>query len=163
MSCQLKLIDEIKEKNSIINNIFQLRTRLLRATKRKTKYYVNKILRLVTSKKDQRIASGLTNNRIVAGDKVTVKSKIEIKKMLNEHEKYKGCLFIDEMYEYCDEIHTVLKEVKFFFDEAKQSFCKCNDMVILEGVTCSGRQRIYSVSCDRQCFFYWHKAWLKKL
>jgi hypothetical protein len=34
-------------------------------------------------------------------------------------------------------------------------------MVILEGVLCSGRQRLYSVSCDRNCFFFWHAEWLQ--
>jgi hypothetical protein len=93
---------------------------------------------------------------------VRVHTAEDIRGMLDDHEKYKGCLFIDEMFEHCGKTYKVLKEIDWFFDEAKQKMCKAKNAVILEGVLCSGRQRLYRVSCDRNCFFFWHKDWLEK-
>ena len=48
-------------------------------------------------------------------------------------------------------------------DEAKQKMCKCKDIVLLEDVLCSGRQKLYFEDCDRCCFYFWHKDWLVSL
>ncbi len=163
MSCQVTTIDSIKQKNTWINDLLQIRVKILRPAKRKLIYLKNRIYRSITP-------SRMSENKIVpdtihlcSGKMVRVRSESEIRSMLDEREKYRGCLFIDEMFEYCGNEYKILKVIDNFFDEAKQKMCKCKDTVILEGVVCSGRQRLYSVSCDRNCFFFWHKDWLKKV
>jgi hypothetical protein len=163
MSCQLTCIDEIKQKNSTIDNLLQTRVKILRPGKRKAIFLRNKLLHILKPKKNRENTLSPDQTIINPGDIVKVRSKGEIRSMLDDHEKYKGCLFIDEMYEHCDKTYKVLKTASYFFDEAKQKMCKGKDTVILEGVVCSGRQRLYSVSCDRNCFFFWHKAWIEKI
>lgn len=97
------------------------------------------------------------------GDIVRVRSKEKILQGLDPFNKMEGCLFMNQMWEYCGKKFKVLKLINNFFDEFKQKMCKCRDTVILDGVVCSGRQRLYSVSCDRSCFFFWHTAWLQKV
>jgi len=163
MSCQLTLVNELKQKNSWSNNLFQVRVKLLRPAKRKAIFFKNKISNLLGAKKRTTVEFGIDKYLISSGEMVRVRSKREIRSMLDTHEKYKGCLFIDEMYEHCDNTYRVLKTANYFFDEAKQKMCKAKDTLILEGVVCSGRQRLYSVSCDRNCFFFWHRDWLQRM
>ena len=103
------------------------------------------------------------NQDIKEGNIVKVRPKEEIQKELDDAGKYGGCWFIDEQYEYCDKKFKVAKKVDYFFDEAKQKMVKCKNIYFLDGVLCSGRQRLYSVSCDRYCFLFWHAAWLEKV
>ena len=162
MKCQLKGIDDLKKQNSWINNLLQFRVRFLRTTKRKAIFVKNRVNRSLGKHRIE--APPLpTQVPICPGDMVRVRSKEEIRSMLDDHEKYKGCFFIDEMYEHCGKAFKVLKQVDWFFDEAKQKLCRCKDNVLLEGVVCSGRQRLYSESCDRNCFFFWHHDWLDKI
>lgn len=162
MSCQLTSIDEIKQNNTRVNNILQIRVKMLRPAKRNLIFLKNRISRSIkpTWKSEKSIA--LDKVQLRPGDMVKVRCEDEIRSMLDDHEKYKGCLFIDEMFEHCDKFYTVFKNIEYFFDEARQKMCRCKDTVILEGAVCSGRQRLYSVSCDRNCFFFWHQDWLKK-
>ena len=163
MTCQLTNIDEIKQKNSRIDDLLQTRVKIMRPGKRKAIFLRNKLSHILSAKRKRENTVSLDQSVIDPGDRVKVRSKKEIRSMLDDHEKYKGCLFIDEMYEHCDHTYRVLKTANYFFDEAKQKMCKAKDTVILEGVVCSGRQRLYSVSCDRNCFFFWHKDWLQKV
>jgi hypothetical protein len=163
MTCQLTSINDIKKQNSWVNNLLQIRVKILRPAKRKAKFLRNRFLRILNPRNQKTIPIIVPSSDIGPGDIVKVRSVQEILNMLDDHEKYKGCLFIDEMYEHCDKTYKVLKTANYFFDEAKQKMCKAKDSVILEGVVCSGRQRLYSVSCDRNCFFFWHKAWIEKI
>jgi hypothetical protein len=97
------------------------------------------------------------------GDKVRARSREEILHVLDEEGKYRGCKFMRGMYDHCGKTYRVLKNVDYFFDEARQKMVKTKDLVILEGATCSGQQRLYFNRCDRNCFFFWHKAWLEKI
>lgn len=162
MSCQLTNIKNIGSKNNWLNNILQLRVKIFRNLKRELVFIKNKILNLISQRKDNNTVCH-TNQNLSKGDIVKVKSATEIKSMLDTREKYKGCRFIDEMYEYCGHTYRVLKIVDHFYDEAKRKVCKCKNTVLLEGVTCSGRQKLYSYSCDRNCFFFWHVDWLDKI
>ena len=95
-------------------------------------------------------------------DRVRVRSREEILSSLDEEGKYGGCKFMRGMYGHCGKTYRVLKNVDFFFDEARQKMVKTKDLVILEGAICSGQQRLFFNRCDRNCFFFWHKAWLEK-
>ena len=163
MLCQLKSIDDMKRKNSRINDLLQNRVKILRSAKRKAIFFKNKVFRILIPFNKKTGANNINKNPILLGDIVRVRSQQEIRSILDYYEKYMGCLFIDEMYEHCGKICKVLKTVDYFFDEAKQKMTKCKDIVILEEVQCSGRQRLYRESCDRSCFFFWHKDWLQKI
>jgi hypothetical protein len=43
-----------------------------------------------------------------------------------------------------------------------QKLIKCSNVVLLEDVICSGRRTLHNVRCDRNCFLFWHTAWLEK-
>ena len=161
MDCKLKYLDGFKEPNSWINNLLQIRVKILRPGKRRMKFIKNRIFHGIIGRKPNTL-NGVDQKSIVPGDIVRVRSKKEIRSLLDDHEKYMGCLFIDEMYEHCNKTYKVVKEMKCFYDEAKQKMVKTKGIFALEGVLCSGRQRLYSVSCDRCCFFFWHKDWLEK-
>lgn len=103
------------------------------------------------------------NHHIGPEDKVRVRPRKEILQGLDDEGKHGGCKFMRGMYEHCGKTYRVLKNVDFFFDEARQKMVKTKDLVILEGATCSGQQRLYVNRCDRNCFFFWHKAWLEKI
>lgn len=163
MSCQLTNIQDTVQKNTNLNDILQLRVKILRSFKRNLIFLKNRIFRILKLKRRAVIPNDIGKIDICPGDIIVVRSRDEIQSMLDDREKYKGCFFIDEMYEHCEKQYKVLKEIKFFFDESKQKGCKCRNTVILDGVVCSGRQRLYSSSCDRMCFFFWHTSWLKKV
>ena len=162
MFCQLTSINGLKQKNSWINDLLQIRVKMMRPTKRRVIFIKNKLFRALLPREGETVQD-FEKVPVSPGEIVRIRSKREIRSMLDNHEKYKGCLFIDEMYEHCGKTYKVLKAVSYFFDEARQKMCKCKDTVILEGVVCSGRQRLYSIGCDRNCFFFWHKDWLKKV
>src|SRR5512137_1847472 len=102
MTCQLTNIDECKQKNSRINDLLQTRVKIMRPGKRKAVFLRNKLFRISSPIKKTEKKVSLDQSVIDPGDRVKVRSKKEIRNMLDSHEKYKGCLFIDEMYEHCD-------------------------------------------------------------
>lgn len=161
--CQLTDISDMGRKNSFINNLFQVRVKILRKSKRRFIFIKNRVFKILKLKSFAANKADFDHSNIQAGDKVRIKSKKEIENLLDEWNKYQGCLFIDEMYEYCGKTYKVLKIIDHFFDEARQKMYRCKDTVILDGVVCSGRQRLYKVGCDRQCFFFWSIAWLEKV
>lgn len=162
MACQLTNIKDMRSKNSWLSDVFQLRVKVLRKLKRELIFLKNNLLKIMTKRKDNGNLHHSEQN-LAVGDIVRVKGAAQIWRMLDTREKYKGCRFIDEMYEYCDRTYRVLKIVDYFYDETKRKICKCKNMVLLEGVVCSGRQRLYSYSCDRSCFFFWHVDWIDKI
>jgi len=103
------------------------------------------------------------NRAIGPEDRVKVRSRDEILSALDDEGKRGGCKFMRGMSEHCGKTYRVLKNVDFFFDEARQKMVKTKDLVILEGATCSGQQRLYFNRCDRNCFFFWHKEWLERI
>ena len=135
---------------------------LIRSLRRKSVRFVKQVL---GEDKIEANCGTLDHNTcpdIRPGDVVRVRSKNEIRKLLDTEGKTRGCSFTHEMYQYCGRKFRVLKAVESFFDESRQKMCRCRDTVILEGALCSGRQRLYFMKCDRNCFFFWKTDWLKK-
>lgn len=163
MRCQLTNIPELRLKNSRFNNLFQFRIKLVWAAKKKLLLIKNKLFNSVIAKSKQVDFGKAVQTKIVSGDIVKVLSKEEIYNILNDRGATRGCVFTPEMYERCGKTHKVLKRVDWFYDEAKEKMCKCKDIVLLEGAVCSGRRKIFSEDCDRNCFQFWHVSWLKKV
>ena len=162
MCCQLKNIHNIRTENSWLNNLFQIRIKTLWYLKKTAIILKNKLRRyMLQSKKELSVKYELS--QLKAGDFVKVHSKKEITTTLDDSGGTKGCMFTPEMYKHCNKIYKVLKTIDYFYDEVKQRMCKCKDLVILEGIVCSGRRRLFKQSCDRNCFNFWHAAWLKKI
>ncbi len=162
MSCQLQEIREIEVPNSHLNDLFQVRVKILRKMKRIALFAAN-TLSGTKARRDPSALRGAGPDDLRPGDSVRVRSKEEINSTLNAWGEYRGCRFIDEMYDYCGKSFTVLKQVDYFYDEVSRKLRRCRDTVVLSGALCSGRQRLYSVSCDRNCFFFWQTAWLEKI
>jgi hypothetical protein len=61
------------------------------------------------------------NNKvpIKPGDTVKVLPRDKIIRLLDYRGIYKGCPFIEEMYDHCDKEYKVLKEASYFYDEVK--------------------------------------------
>ena len=86
----------------------------------------------------------------------------EIKGTLDRFRKTRGCTFQDRMYECCGKEFRVCEKVDYFFDEAKQKFCKCKNIFLLEGSYCNGKTA-YLRPCERNCFYFWNINWIEKL
>lgn len=97
------------------------------------------------------------------GDIVRVRSREQIKALLSGDDANRRCAFMHEMYQYCGRELQIMKFVESFFDEAKQRTCKCRETVILEDAVCSGKQRLYRMKCDRNCYFFWRTDWLERV
>lgn len=152
--CQLEYVDAIGSENGWLNDKVQFWIRKLR-------YYKRVLSRIRYT--PQPCSIPLENHEdIQSGDLVRVRSRDEIKSALDKSRKTKGCTFQVGMYDCCGREYRVLKRVDYFFDEAKQKFCKCKNIFLLEGSNCTGTTA-YLRPCDRNCYFFWHVAWLKKI
>lgn len=163
MSCQLKKLNELGQKNVWLNNLFQKRIKLIWSFKRNVIFIKNKILHIFMLKGNIRPQTEIKKNKFAPGDLVRVRSKLEIQNILDDWGGSNGCCFIPEMYAHCGKTYKVLKAIDYFFDEFRQKMCKCKSLVILEGVVCSGHRRLFNDDCDRSCFLFWHTSWLEKL
>jgi hypothetical protein len=93
------------------------------------------------------------------GELVEVRSQEEIRKTLDEDGRFKGLVFMPEMYEYCGKRLKVYKRVERFILENTGEMRKMKDTVLLDGAFCDG----WGGVCDRSCFFFWREAWLRRV
>jgi hypothetical protein len=103
------------------------------------------------------------NESLKAGDLVQVLSWEEISKLLNEKNETQGLAFMPGMEKYCGTQAKVMRRVNYIFDESKRVMRKIKNVVLLEGVICSGEGMFSSEGCERACFLFWKEAWLKKI
>jgi hypothetical protein len=96
-----------------------------------------------------------------AGDLVRVRSRDEIQATLNSWNELKGCLFMEEMWQYCGTTQRVLKQVKRFVDERDYRVKRAKGLILLEGLICEGTPDYGR--CDRACFYFWRAEWLEKV
>lgn len=159
--CQLKKASEVTERLSRIENLMQRRVYLLRTSKRSATHHMNRLVRLLWDRRDSDHSPVKRDIPTERGAVVRVRKADEIRATLDDDNKRHGCMFIGEMYQYSDRTFRVFKRIDAFYDEAKKRMCRTRNIVALEGVHCSGRQRLYKRSCDRACFFFWHTDWLE--
>lgn len=96
-------------------------------------------------------------------DLVRVRSAKSIYHNLDSLNKRDGCLFMNQMIEYCGQQFKILKVVNNFFDEYRNKMFKTKSpLYILDGLTCDGQVESFEQKCDRTCYFFWHEEWLEK-
>lgn len=97
------------------------------------------------------------------GEIVKVRSKEEIAKSLDWFNKLDGCLFMDQMWEYCGQRFKILKIVRNFFDEYKYKMYRPRvPLYLLESLICKGEVKSFGKQCDRSCYLLWHEDWLEE-
>lgn len=157
--CQINTIEEmgVNDYSIKINKNFGIILRLSglilfikEIRKFKKMKYLNKVLSPITSD-------------LKPGDLVRVRSKKQILQTLDINNKLEGCLFMEEMWQYCMSQHKVLKRVNYFFDERGAKMYKARNVVLLERVHCSGKQGNLMPNCDRNCYVFWKESWLEKI
>ena len=94
------------------------------------------------------------------GDLVKVRSRQEIKELLDWERKTQGLLFAEAMWRYCGKQFRVIQVVNRIVVEQTGLLQKVRDIYLLEGVTCDGKA---FRGCPRMCFWFWKGAWLKKV
>jgi hypothetical protein len=170
--CQVSSINELGCKDPLTLKINQRYVIILRKLKiplliRKLKKYNSLIINYLTSslKNFTRDKESLFNASYFfkPGDVIRICSKDQILKTLDKNNKLEGCVFMNEMWQYCGSRQKILKKVEFFFDECQFRMRKTRNVVILEGLHCSGKIPAFKQKCDRFCYFFWKEAWLEKI
>jgi len=92
------------------------------------------------------------------GEWVRVRSREEIRAMLDRCERYEGLAWMTTMEKCCGREFTVRRRVHKIVLESTGEIRKLKNTVLLEGGICDG---IYG--CDRSCFFFWKEAWLERV
>jgi hypothetical protein len=88
------------------------------------------------------------------------KSKQDIILTLNDDNKLNGLLFMDQMFNYCDQEHKICKIVKHVYMEKMIS--PTAPLYILDGLRCDGISESFTQRCDRTCNLVWHEDWLEE-
>ncbi len=94
------------------------------------------------------------------GEWVEVKSAPEILATLDGQRRHKGLLWMTGMKKYCGQRYRVHQRVQRITLESNGELRNMKNTVLLEGVTCDGRE---FGGCDRCCFHFWREAWLKRV
>lgn len=160
--CQLQHLEELGAKDSLLDSSLESLRLNVRLLKKKLRALKNNF-----NPQDQQPAKAKATIKVAApsfnaGELVKVRPLDFIRNLLDVQSKYRGCPFMPEMADYCGKTYEVYKEVHYFYDEIKQKLCRCHDMVILKGASCSGKKRFYLRRCDLNCPFFWHKDWLEQ-
>ncbi|HEX9935149.1 MAG TPA: hypothetical protein VGB38_08135 [bacterium] len=158
-TCQMLTLGKMAEKKAIWQDVWKFRKRLIRGVRNRLHLVLHTLRKpfrkqIVTDEAD---ASG----EIREGDWVCIRSREEIGETLDGWKFLGGCRFMDEMYAYCGQRHRVFKQVRNILDERTLRMHKSKDLFILDGLYCKGSWPFKE--CDRCCFFFWKKAWLKKV
>ena len=74
-----------------------------------------------------------------------------------------GLEFMPGMRKFCGQKTRVLKRAKTIFDSRILKMIRVRESYLLEGVICDGRDSFNMEGCDRACFFFWKKEWLRKI
>jgi hypothetical protein len=173
--CQSKDIKELDCESPLILKVEQFLVRVAKKIgpyRKKFRYYkkifvtnyLGKRREISLNKEDAKDSIYSSSSSLKAGDIVRVRSKEQIMQTLDENKRLEGCYFRSDMWQYCGGEYKVFKRVDYFFDESSSKMRKARNMVLLEGLYCSGELPMYfKHRCDRSCFFFWKDAWLEKV
>ena len=114
---------------------------------------------------EKNISKTRFNHSFHPGDKVRIISKEKIQSTLNKNNHYEGCLFMDEMWNYCGKEFVIDKNVDYFFNEKTYAMAetKKKDIVTLKNLHCLGNIADFNNKCDRHCLVLWKADWLEKI
>jgi hypothetical protein len=105
------------------------------------------------------------NTKYAIGESVRVLSKEHIMKTLDSNNMLDGCLFMDQMWQYCGRIFKVKIIVKsIFFHKMlypRSSIYIIHDSDNSSDLRCEGKFPQYENRCDRYCNLVWHENWLE--
>jgi hypothetical protein len=160
VSCQLKELEKSYKKLNVLADLYQNRIRLIWTLNGHRNYLQKTVGKFISGEKVE-LSKQKALVQIEAGDIVTVLSREEIESTLNRRGALNGCVFVPEMFCFCGNTYRVYKRVVYFFDEVSERMCRCKDTVLLSAVHCSGERKVFSVPCDRNCFYFWNTRWLK--
>ena len=99
------------------------------------------------------------------GERVRIKSKLEIEKTLGKFGKNRGLTFDpEEMAPYCGGTYQVRSSVTQIVDEATGIMRYMKEpCIILEGVVCNADYASCRLNCPRAIFSYWREIWLERV
>lgn len=95
------------------------------------------------------------------GDLVKIRSQEEIRATLDGWNELRGCMFMPDMWQYCDTTQMVFKIIERFVDERDYRLKKGRGILLLDGLICQGTEDYGR--CDRSCFYFWRVEWLEKI
>jgi len=95
------------------------------------------------------------------GEIVEVKSAEEIRATLDDDDKYKGLLFMGEMWEFCGQQFPVLKPMTNIVSEVTGwVHSGIKNTVLLDGSNCTGANH---ADCSASCYHMWREVWLRRV
>jgi len=169
--CQIENINELSCKDPFTLKMNQFCVVILRKLRiplfirkfKKYSSYLNGSLTIFSKDESDKESLFIPSYSLKPGEVIRIRSKDQIVKTLDKNNKLEGCVFMNEMWQYCGSQQKVLKKVEFFFDECQFRMRKIRNVVLLEGLHCSGKIPAFRQKCDRFCYFFWKEAWLEKI
>ena len=159
--CQLNSIDSMGKQVGIAPTVEQMLRRLFNIIYRRIRALCILCMRIFKRQNNPGDCAAARESNLKAGDIVQVRSRAEIRATLDRWNKSKGCAFIDGMWDHCGKIYRVKKPVTRFLSDIDFKIKRCKEIVILDNVFCGGAKPFGR--CDRSCFYFWRKEWLKKV
>lgn len=162
--CQLPGLSKIAEgeqKDHSLPITILLKRRFAKLWNYTVKSRLKKIDKTLLKNNKQTADSTIHREKLQAGDWVRVRPAEEIRSTLDRWQELKGCAFLSEMWQYCGTTQRVLVRMERFLDERDYKVKKCNGIVLLEGLMCTGTP-VFG-RCDRRCHFFWREEWLEKI
>lgn len=159
MMCQINMIKEMgsDDKSLKIKKNFGILLRVIGIV-----LFIKEIRKFKKKKYFNKLPSPITSD-LKPGDLVRVRSKKQILQTLDANNKFDGCFFMAEMWRYCGSKQKVLKKIDYFYDEREGKMYKASNIVLLEGINCSGKLENLMPKCDRNCYLFWKEVWLEKI
>ncbi len=112
-NCQIRCLPKMAEPPGTAAMLWQRRNRLRRILRRRWRYVFNLLSEVRNTEEAplSKVSARLKTATLQPGDLVMVRSREEIKSTLDRWNQFKGCTFMEEMWQYCDTTHRVLKRV----------------------------------------------------
>jgi hypothetical protein len=98
------------------------------------------------------------------GEWVRVKSREEVRGMLNDKGRNRGLWFDREMMAFCGQVFQVRGRVERIIDEPTGKMIELSsDCIKLEGGVCSGELSTGRWFCPREIYAYFRECWLERV
>lgn len=116
--------------------------------------------------RDDSMVGATASLRLQAGERVRVKTVMEVARTLDTDGKHKGMTYLPAVMDrFAGRTFTVRKRVDHFFDERNWRMLHLSDSVILDEVFCEPEEHVDCeyAGCQRTCFLFWKEAWLERV